>query len=53
MEELKGAQHLVNEVLNMFSEKLLPRANHSAQISLHELANKVDIAQNFSVSETI
>ena len=39
VEELKGSENLVDEVLNVLCEKLLSRANHPAQISLHELAD--------------
>ena len=39
VEELKGSENLVDEVLNVLCQKLLSRANDPAQISLHELAD--------------
>ena len=48
VEELEGAQNLVNEILYMLREQLLPWSNHSTQIGLHKLANEVDIAKYIS-----
>ena len=39
VEELKGSENLVDEVLNVLCQKLLSRANDPAQISLHQLAD--------------
>ena len=49
MQKLESTQHLVNEVLDVLSEELLLRANDSAQISFHQLADQVDVSQNLSV----
>ena len=49
MQKLESTQHLVNEVLDVLSEELLLRANDSAQISFHQLADQVDISQDLSV----
>lgn len=45
VEELKGAKHLVDEVLDVLSQKLLPRSDHSAQVCLHEFAHEVDVSE--------
>ena len=39
VEELKGSENLVDEVLNVLCQELLSRANDPAQISLHQLAD--------------
>lgn len=39
VQELEGSENLVDEVLNVLGQKLLSRANHFAQISLHQFAD--------------
>ena len=44
VEELKCSKNLIDEVLNVLSEQLLPRANNSTQVGFHEFAYKIDVA---------
>ena len=53
VEEFEGAQHLVDEILNVLGEQLLPRSNHSTQICLHELADEVDVAEDFALLRNV
>mmetsp|Transcript_887 Transcript_887/g.1207 ORF Transcript_887/g.1207 Transcript_887/m.1207 type:complete len:129 (-) Transcript_887:166-552(-) len=48
VEEFEGAQNLVDEVLDVLCEQLLSRADHSAQVRLHQLANQVNITEHLS-----
>ena len=44
VEELKCAKNLINEILNVLSEQLLPRANDTTQVCFHQFAYKIDVA---------
>ena len=50
VEEFEGAQNLVDEVLDVLCEQLLSRADHSAQVRLHQLANQVNITEHLSIA---
>jgi len=52
VQEFEGSEDLVDEVLDMLSQKLLSGANHSAQISLHEFTNEVNVTKHFSKRRT-
>lgn len=52
MEEFESAEDLVNEVLDMLGQQLLARANHTAQVGLHQLTHEVDVAEDFSVHKS-
>ena len=45
VEEFEGAEHLVDEVLDVLGQQLLPRADHTAQVSLHQLAHQVAVTE--------
>ena len=49
MQKFKGAQHLINEVLDMLGEKLLARTNNTTQIGFHELADEVYVAKHLAL----
>ena len=53
VEEFEGAQHLVDEILNVLSEQLLPRPDHSTQICLHELADEVDVTEDLTLFRNV
>ncbi len=49
VEEFEGAEDLVDKVLDVLCEQLLFGTNDSAQVSLHELTDKVDVSQDLSI----
>ena len=49
VEELEGAKYLIDEILDVLGEQLLPGADDATQISLHELTDEVDVAEDFAL----
>ena len=48
MDEFEGSQDLVSEVGNMLICQLLPRPDHSIQISLHEIRDQIDVSEKLT-----
>ena len=46
VEELESPQNLIDEVLYVLCQQLLARSDHSAQISLHELADQINVTKS-------
>ena len=48
VQKLERSEHLVDEVLYMLRQELLSRADYSAQVSLHQFADKVNVTKNLT-----
>ena len=51
VKKLERSQDLVDKVLDVLCEKLLPWADHTRQVRLHELAYEVNVAKDLSTIE--
>ena len=51
VEELESSKNLIDEILDVFCEQLLPRPDNSAQIGLHQLTDQVYVSKH--LSETV
>lgn len=48
VQKLERPEHLVDKVLYMLRQELLPGADDTAQVSLHQFADKVNVTKNLT-----
>ena len=51
VKKLEGSKDLVDKVLDVLSNYLLPWTNNTRQVRLHELAYEVNVAKDLSIIE--